>query len=201
VIKNLLDTVQQVWYLKKQKGAKHKAKMEKIGTKIRAERRKNGLTLEHLAKKLGISPITLQRIETGKSSPSVVLLSEIAQQLNKSIHSFFEEREKPFVCIKRKNQRSISSPMLKIKIIGPRNMIAENIVVTYGELKKGKRIDPHTNRGIEYNYNIEGKCELKLNGQSHFLEAGDSSVFNARLEHSLTAVEKLKFFGIYLEDK
>lgn len=175
--------------------------MEKIGTKIRVERKKSGITLEQLAPKIGISPITLQRIETGKSSPSVVLLSEIAHHLNKSIHSFFEENETPFVCIKRKNQRFISSPMLKIKIIGPRNMIADNIVVTYGELKKGKRIDPHTNRGIEFNYNIEGKAELKLNGQSYILEAGDSSTFNARLEHSVTALETLKFFGIFVEDK
>jgi len=175
--------------------------MEKIGTKIRIARRKNRLTLEQLAKKVGISSITLQRIETGKSSPSVVLLSEIAHHLNKSIHSFFEERGEPFFCIKRKNQRSISSHMLKLKVIGPRNMIADNIVVTYGELKKGKRIDPHTNRGIEYNYNIEGKSELKVNGQSYLLEAGDSSVFDARLEHSVTALETLKFVGVYVEDK
>jgi len=174
---------------------------DKIGTKIRIERKKNGLTQQQLAKKIGISSLTLQRIETGKSSPSVVLLSEIAQHLKKSIHSFLGEEENSFVCIKRKNQRSISSPMLKIKIIGPRNLIAGNIVVTYGELKKGKKIDPHTNRGIEYNYNIEGKSELILDGQSHLLEAGDTSVFNARLQHSVTALETLKFFGIFVEDK
>jgi transcriptional regulator with XRE-family HTH domain len=175
-------------------------KMDKIGTKIRNERKKSGLTLKQLAKKVGISAITLQRVETGKSSPSVVLLSEIASVVKKPIFSFFEQKTKPFVQIKRKNQRSISSPMLKIKLIGPRKMIAGNIVVTYGELKKGKKIDPHTNQGIEFNYNIEGKCELKLDGQTHFLEAGDSSAFNARLEHSVTALETLKFFGIYLED-
>jgi transcriptional regulator with XRE-family HTH domain len=172
-----------------------------IGTKIRIERKKSGLTLEKFAKKLGISAITLQRIETGKSSPSVVLLSEIANAVDKPIVSFFEESIKSFVQIKRKNQRTISSPMLKIKLIGPRNIIADNIVVTYGELKKGKKIDPHTNRGIEFNYNIEGKSELKLNGRSYFLEAGDSSAFDARLEHSVTALETLKFFGIYVEDK
>jgi hypothetical protein len=33
------------------------------------------------------------------------------------------------------------------------------------------------------------------------MEAGDSSAFNARLEHSVTALEKLKFFGIYVEDE
>jgi quercetin dioxygenase-like cupin family protein len=73
--------------------------------------------------------------------------------------------------------------------------------VTYGELKKGKRIDLHTNEGVEFNYNIEGKAELKLDGECYYLEAGDSSVFNARLEHSVTALEKLKFFGIFVEDK
>lgn len=176
-------------------------KIREIGTKIRIERKISGLTLRQLAEKVGISAITLQRIETGKASPSVVLLSEIANAVNKPIFAFFEQENEPFIYIKRKNQRSISSPMLKIKIIGPRNMISDNIVVTYGELKKGKKIDPHTNRGIEFNYNIEGKAELKLNGKSYFMEAGDSSAFNARLEHSVTALEKLKFFGIYVEDR
>jgi len=92
--------------------------MKEIGTKIRIERKKNGLTLEQLAKRVGISPITLQRIETGKSSPSVVLLSEIAQTLNKPIASFFEI-DKSLVHITRQNQRNISNRMLKIKIVWP----------------------------------------------------------------------------------
>jgi transcriptional regulator with XRE-family HTH domain len=175
--------------------------MDKIGTKIRVERKKAGLTLEGLAEKVGISAITLQRIETAKSSPSVVLLSEIAHYLNKSIFSFIEETNKPFVHIKRQNQWSMESPALKVKLIGPRKMIMDNIVVTYGELRKGKTIDPHTNPGLEFAYNIEGRCEFKLNGQSYFLEAGDSISFNSRLEHSVTAHEKLKFFGVYVEDK
>jgi aldehyde:ferredoxin oxidoreductase len=32
-------------------------------------------------------------------------------------------------------------------------------------------------------------------------DAGDSSVFNARIKHSVTALEKLRFFRIYVEDK
>ena len=176
-------------------------KTSEVGMKIRIERKKNGLTLEQLAKEVGISKITLQRIETGKSSPSVVLLTEIAQQLKKPIQSFFNQREKPFVSIKRKKQRSISTPMMKIKVIGPRNMIAENIVVSYGELKKGKRIDPHTNRGIEYTYIIEGRSELILDGKSYLLETGDSSAYDARIEHSVIAHETVKFFGIYVEDQ
>jgi len=50
-----------------------------------------GLSLEQLAHKVNISPMPLQRIEAGKSSPSVVLLANIAKHLNKPIHSFLEE--------------------------------------------------------------------------------------------------------------
>jgi len=176
-------------------------KIEEIGIKIRAERRRRGLTLEQLARKVSISPITLQRIEVGKSSPSVILLSEIANAVNKSILCFLEEEGKPFIHIKRKNQQSVSSTVGKSKIIGPRRMIADNIVVTYGELKKGKCIDPHTNPGIEWVHHIEGKCEFTLNGQSSIVEAGDSVCYDARLEHSVKALERLKFFTIYLEDE
>ena len=175
--------------------------MNQIGTKIRLERKKNGLTLEQLAKKLKISSVTLQRIETGKTSPSVVLLSEIAHHVHRPIYSFFEDKGKPFSHIKRKNQRSISSPMLRIKLIGPQNMVSDNIIVTYGELKKGKRVDPHTNRGTEFFYVMDGTCDFTLDGESYLLEAGDSFSFDAKLEHSLLAIEKSKFFGIYIRDK
>ena len=175
--------------------------MEKIGTKIRIERKRNGLTLQQLAKKVGISFLTLHRIETGKSSPSVALLSEIAQILNKSVASFVQEIEKPLIHIKSKKQQVMSSPSLKIKIIGPRKMITNDIVVTYGELKKGKKIDAHSNPGIEWAYVIDGKCEHNQNGKNFVLKAGDSISYDARQEHSILALKKLKFFAIYLKDK
>ena len=48
---------------------------ERLRTKFRAGRQKSGFTLRELAERLRINLITLQRIETGKSSPSVELLS------------------------------------------------------------------------------------------------------------------------------
>jgi transcriptional regulator with XRE-family HTH domain len=176
-------------------------KKEEIGAKIRAERKKRGLSLEQLARKVGISPITLQRIEVGKSSPSVVLLSEIANAVDRSIFSFLEEQGRQLIHIKRKDQRLLSTPILKGQLIGPRKMIADNIVVIQGELKKGKRIDAHTNPGVEWAYHIEGKCEFKLNGQSYILEAGDSVSYDANLEHSVKAIETLKYISIYVQDK
>jgi len=59
------------------------------------------LTLKQLALKVGISSITLQRIEVGKSSLSVILL-QIANAVDKPISAFFEEEAGSFVHIKRK---------------------------------------------------------------------------------------------------
>lgn len=174
--------------------------MENLGVKIRSERKKCGLTLEQLAKKVSISPITLHRIETGKSSPSVVLLSEIASHVKKPVYSFFEDENEPFIHIKRKEQHSISSPTLGVKLIGPQNMVKDGITVTYSELRKGKTIDPHTNRGREFAFLIEGQCDFTLDGKSYLLERGDSFSFDAKLEHSLSALEESKFFGIYIKD-
>ena len=49
----------------------------KVGPKIRAERKHLGLSLEAPAQKVGVSKMTLQRIETGSTSPSIVVLGSI----------------------------------------------------------------------------------------------------------------------------
>lgn len=87
--------------------------MINLGKEIRIGRHKLGLTLKEVARKAGISPMTLQRIETGKSSPSLVLLSEIAHVLNRPVYSFVKEpgTQESFVHIKRKDQISMLTPI------------------------------------------------------------------------------------------
>lgn len=162
-----------------------------------------GLTLKQMARKVGVSAMTLQRIETGKSSPSLGLLSEIANTLNKSIYSFIKEKrtKKLPYHIKGKDQISMITPVMKFKVIGPRKMIGKDIIVTQGEFQKGKSVDPHSDHGKEFTYITEGRCEFKQDGQTILLEAGDSIFHNARIEHSITALEKFKFFSIYMKDR
>jgi transcriptional regulator with XRE-family HTH domain len=177
--------------------------MVNIGKEIRVGRKMMGLTLKQMARKVGVSPMTLQRIETGKSSPSLGLLSEIANTLNKSIYSFIKEKRTqklPFH-IKSKDQISMATPVMKFKVIGPKKMIGKNTVITHGEFKKGKSVDPHSDHGKEFTYIIEGRCQFKQDGQTILLEAGDSIFHNARIEHSITATDKFKFFSIYMKDK
>ena len=53
-----------------------------IGYKIRAKRRKLGITQASLAKKLSISPSYLNLIESGKRKINVNLLLKVANELN-----------------------------------------------------------------------------------------------------------------------
>jgi len=53
-----------------------------VGKRVREIRKNAGLSMKELAAKVGVSFLTIQRIETGKVSPSVALLSEIAYHLN-----------------------------------------------------------------------------------------------------------------------
>jgi DNA-binding XRE family transcriptional regulator len=53
-----------------------------IGIRIRELRKRVGLSITDLAKKVGISYQTMQKIETDKASPSVMLLAHIAQVLS-----------------------------------------------------------------------------------------------------------------------
>jgi transcriptional regulator with XRE-family HTH domain len=56
-----------------------------LGSRLRAERLRQGLSLRELARRLGISASALSQIETGKAQPSVSKLFDIVNLLNVSV--------------------------------------------------------------------------------------------------------------------
>jgi transcriptional regulator with XRE-family HTH domain len=175
--------------------------MKEIGGEIRKNRVALGCSIKELAKKIGVSPMTLQRIETGQTSPSVVLLSEIAYHLKKPIISFIKDKQDPLVHIKAKDQSKTQSSNLKLKILAPKGLIDEKITISFCEAKNGKFVDEHTNEGREWVFIVKGKCIIEHNGRGVKLNQGDSLYFDARYPHSVTALERLKFLAIYFKGK
>ena len=97
--------------------------LKRIGTKIRNERNRLGLSLEALARKVGISKMTLHRIETGMTSPSVITLTEISFHLKKPIESLIREGDPKVVLIKKAEQDDIMDPESGIRVLAPRGLI------------------------------------------------------------------------------
>jgi len=120
--------------------------MEEIGGKIRRDRSALGWSIKKLSEKIGISPMTLYRIETGQTSPSVVLLSEIAYHLRKPITSFIADKQEPLIHIKAKDQSKTESSKLKLRILAPKGLIDDDITISSCEAKIGKFVDEHKKR-------------------------------------------------------
>jgi transcriptional regulator with XRE-family HTH domain len=171
------------------------------GIRIRNYRKSIKMTLQELAKRTGISTATLQRIETGKVSPSVVTLSQIAYHLRKPILSFFEDGINKLVHTKGKDLTVVRNRKLRMKIISPMRVINKDISVMIGESSKGKFVDSHKNEGWEFAHILGGSC-LFFHGDSVVtLNEGDSIWFDGGVEHYVKALCPLKWIGIYIPEK
>jgi transcriptional regulator with XRE-family HTH domain len=68
-----------------------------FGTKLRAKRRGQMMTLKQLSEKTGLSISLLSEIERGLAQPSMSSLKRIAQAMGGSMFNFFEEQTDPNV--------------------------------------------------------------------------------------------------------
>ena len=153
-----------------------------VGSKIREIRKNAGLSIKKLAEACGISYLTMQKIETGKISPSVALLSEIAYQLNYPISSFVAD-EPSIVLVKGDEQRIIESDKMNLRILAPKGTFDENVSVALGSAKKGEFVGKHRNEGFE-------------------MREGDLVYHSGKEMHSVTALEEpFEFLNIHFLKK
>jgi transcriptional regulator with XRE-family HTH domain len=65
--------------------------MQRLGEKLRALRRKNGLSYRQLAAELGVTHVNLISIESGRSFPSLALLGKIADFFDVSYDELLDD--------------------------------------------------------------------------------------------------------------
>ena len=171
-----------------------------VGGRIRNERKKTKLTLEDLAQKIGISKMTLQRIETGKTSPSVAILGDIANVLGTPITSFIDETPGFIKVFNKDDQFSIVSDGLKARNVFPRaplsTLNAETMAINYVEAKTGSKVKAHTNKGYEWVFQLAGKSMLTYDGKQYIAKEGDIFFYDGRRPHSVKYIGKNRFILI-----
>jgi transcriptional regulator with XRE-family HTH domain len=175
--------------------------LRRIGARIRTERNRLGLSLEGLARKAGISKMTLQRIETGNTSPSVITLTEISFHLKQPIESLIKEGEPKVVLLKRNQQETIMDPESGIRVLAPQGLISDRMTITAAELEKGVAIEPHSNRGFEWAYLIKGRAVVNVANKAYPMEAGDAIFYDAHFTHSIVVKERTQYVGLFLRDE
>lgn len=171
-----------------------------VGKRVREIRKNAGLSMKQLAEKVGVSFLTIQRIETGKVSPSVALLSEIAYHLNYPLTSLVAEG-KPVIHIKGSLQPVIESRNFKMKILAHKGALGDTISVALGKAEKGEFISKHRNEGLELTYIIKGKNIFRYGKERYELNEGDLLYHDGKEPHSVTALEPCEFLNILFKEK
>jgi len=171
-----------------------------VGKRVREIRKNAVLSMKALAEKVGVSILTIQRIETGKVSPSVALLSDIAYHLNYPLASLVAEG-KPVIHIKGSQQPVIDSRNFKLKILAHKGALDDTMSVALCKAEKGEFIDKHKNEGQELFYIIKGKMIFRYAKEKYELNEGDLIYHDGKELHSATGLEPCEFLNILFKEK
>jgi len=91
-------------------------KNKQIGKRVKIARILIDVTQEDLAKRIGVEPVTVSRMESGSRNTTAVEIEKISKVLNRSLSYFYEEEEKK----EEKATLSISSDDIKdLRDLGP----------------------------------------------------------------------------------
>ena len=171
-----------------------------VGNRVRALRKKRGLTMQELADKVGVSYTTLYRLETGQQSPSVATLADIAQQLGQPIASFLTSTKPDIHMFKREDNIFVDSAGLKLHMIVPFGIINDDISINFGKLEAGQRIDEHRNSGFEFAFVMSGECVFIHDGKPHEMRAHDAIFFSGEKVHAVEVKESIEFLAILFKN-
>ena len=180
-----------------------------LGTRLRVERERRGLSLRELARRLEVSPSLVSQIETGKTQPSVRTLYAIVTELGVSLDELFA----PAV-----DHDSSSSPPGRATLDDARPPVgfgrvqraAERDVIDLGSGVRWERLTTWNDRDVEFLYAVyeaggssspdgslmrhngrelgivlSGQLGVKVGFEDTVLGPGDSIAFDSAIPHRL----------------
>ncbi|HWO78293.1 MAG TPA: XRE family transcriptional regulator [Bacillus sp. (in: firmicutes)] len=154
-----------------------------IGANLRQFRINKGLSIEALAKQIGVSKLTLIKIEGGEANPTLSVIWKIANGLNIPITALLSIESDVSIARKKEGLQLISSD--DVFIVEPLFRSHDFTEFYRGYLKAEKAYvsDPHQPGVIEYITVMSGELIVEVGGESYHLEEYDSIRFKGNLPH------------------
>jgi transcriptional regulator with XRE-family HTH domain len=166
---------------------------ENLGDKIRALRKKSGMTQKELAERVGLTPSFISQLEKNVISPSLDSLLKLSEKLNTQPIYFLADGETgPLqkMVIKPGERQRIrlqhvkeSDAGLQLLVSDVFNRRMEPYLLT---IRAGAVIDGHfcVHKGDEFAYVVKGELEVEIQDENQLLGEGDSlyigSIFPTR---------------------
>jgi transcriptional regulator with XRE-family HTH domain len=162
-----------------------------IGANIKRLRRENGLTLDVLAERSGVSKAMLSQIEAEKVNPTVATVWKISQGLNVEINGLLEGSEGPvrkFHLTRKDNITELDTDEdgLHIRVLTPIQLVEdlEMYLLTFsprGALRSGAHF-PHTEEFLTV---ISGGIHVRAGDRDATLEEGDFIRYQCDVDHDI----------------
>jgi transcriptional regulator with XRE-family HTH domain len=157
-----------------------------VGARLQVLREARGMSMRSLAQKSGLSANALSMIERGKASPSVSTLYKLAEALGVSITDFFgpPATRRKAVFLKPDKRARVSIPQGSWEGLGGEQFVGrvEPFIITL-EPGAGSGGQAMVHSGHEFVFCLQGQVEYRVEGDVYPMEAGDSLLFSANLEH------------------
>lgn len=180
--------------------------IKQIAERLRGLREVLELSVEELAKESEICLEEYQRAETGEYDISVSLLQKVARKYNIALDalmfgeepkmsSYFITRAGKGVSIERTKAykyQSLASGFMKRD--------ADPFIVTVEPKSENEPMNYNSHSGQEFNFVLEGRLLLSIDGREVILNEGDSIYFNSKLMHGMKALDnkKVRFLAVIM---
>lgn len=157
-----------------------------VGKRLRELRSRRGFSLRTLAERSGLNVNTLCLIESGKSSPSVSTLQQLALALEIPVTAFFESEpvEKRIVFTPAEERPQAIFKSAQMENLGKDlagNAVQPFVITLKPDAGSGSRMIVHT--GHEFVFCLAGNVHYRIEEYDYTLKSGDSLVFEAHLPH------------------
>lgn len=168
-----------------------------IAMRIRELREISGVSLETLAHELAVSTETLRLYEEGETDIPVSLLFKVAHRFNieltdlltgesPRLHVYSLVRSGNGVSIERRKRYAYRS--LAFNFIHKR---AEPFLVTVEPEPPDTPLSLSSHPGQEFNYVLQGKLRIVIDGHELVLNPGDSLFFDSGRSHGMQALDDM----------
>lgn len=184
-----------------------------VGSLIRRERLKLGLSLRELARRVGVSASMLSQVETDRTRPSVSTIYAIASELGLSIDALLSEEESAVVSAAaaagtrvRRGAAPPAAAELGCQLVRPADRrkleldsgvtwellsdllphLVDFMFVTYepgGRSSSSGKMMRHT--GTEFAFLLRGRLKIQVGFDEYVLEPGDAMAFDSSEPHLL----------------
>lgn len=165
--------------------------MKRIGERIRKRRETLNLQLTELARRVGISSSALSQIEKAKSSPSVITLKTIADNLHTTVGELIGENENQWInpIVKREDLEFILKNSTGTELF----LLSQHEISKQMETYLVKFDNNSDTEGLFTNiysqvfcYILKGDVKFLLENETHQMKSGDSIYFHTKADFFIT---------------